>query len=108
MKQNNVIHACVVIRGVPVNPTFNSKNDVLVKSLREFWNVESLGILSPTKEDATISSFPPRVSFHNNRYSVSLSWKSDHPEIPNHLSLCESRLKSLLQASVKSRNVAGI
>ena len=92
---NNVSHACVVISGVPVNPTFDSTNDVLVKSLHEFWNVESLGILSPTKEDATISSFPPRVSFHNNRYSVSLPWKSDHPEIPNHLSLCESRLKSL-------------
>ena len=65
-EMNNVSHACVVISGVPVNPTFDSKNDVLVKSLREFWNVESLGILSPTKEDATISSFPPRVSFHNN------------------------------------------
>ena len=85
-------HACVVISGVPVNQTFDSKNNVLVKSLCEFWNVE---FLSPTKEDATISSFPPRISFHNNRYSVSLPWKSDHPEIPNYLSLCESHLKCL-------------
>ena len=88
-------HACVVISGVPVNPTFDSKNNVLVKSLCKFWNVEFLEIVSPTKEDATISSFPPRISFHNNRYSVSLPWKSDHPEIPNHLSLCESHLKCL-------------
>ena len=26
-----------------------------------------------------------------------MPWKSDHPEIPNHLSLCESRLKSLFR-----------
>ena len=40
--------------------------------------------------------FPPRISFHNNQYSVSLLGKLDHPEVPCHLSLCEGRLKSLL------------
>ena len=94
---NDVSHACTVISGVPANPIFDDKNDTLVNLLREFWTVESLGILDHSAKASTASPFPPKVSFHNNRYSVSLPWKLDHPEIPNHLSLCESRLKGLFR-----------
>ena len=93
---NDVSHACMVISWIPANPIFDEKNDILVNSLRQFWNVESLGILNHSAEASTASSFSPKISFHNNRYSVSLPWKLDHLEIPNHLSLCESCLKGLL------------
>ena len=92
-----VSHTCTVINGTPDNPMFNEKGDALINSLREFWNVESLGILDRSTEDSLTSSFPPKITFQNNRYSVNLPWKLDHPEIPNHLSLCESRLKGLFR-----------
>lgn len=69
---NDVSHARMVISGIPANPKFDEKNDVLVNSLRQFWNVESLGILDHSAEASTASSFPPKISFHNNQYSVSL------------------------------------
>ena len=67
---NDVSHACMVVSGIPANPIFDEKNDILVNSLRQFWNVESLGILNHSAEASTASSFPPKISFHNNRYSV--------------------------------------
>ena len=49
-EMNNVSHTCVVISGVPVNPTFDSKNDVLVKSLCEFGMLNPLEFCLPLKK----------------------------------------------------------
>ena len=60
------------------------------------WKVESLGITPPSTEGLNFTQFLPRISFKNNRYSVSLPWRLDHPEVHSHLSMCEGRLRSLL------------
>ena len=95
-RETNLSTACLVINGVPNNLKYNEQDDVLVSSLREFWEIESLGIAPPTAEGLNSRQFTPRISFKDNRYSVSLPWRLDHPEVPSHLSLCEGRLKSLL------------
>lgn len=46
------------------------KNDELVDLLCEFWNVESLGILSSYAKHSTASPFPPRISFLLNQFAV--------------------------------------
>lgn len=92
-----VSHACVVISGVPTNPQINERDDMLVRSLRDFWDLESLGISRSPTDGHGSSLFPPAISFHNNRYSICLPWKPDHPEIPDHLLFCEGRLKSLFK-----------
>ena len=37
------------------------------------------------------------ISYQNGRYIVNLPWKYDHGDVPNHLMLCESQLRSLLR-----------
>ena len=70
---------------------------MLISFLRDFWDLESLGIAPPLADTCVSSLFPPAISFCDNRYFVSLPWKPDHPEVPDHLSLCEGRLKSLIK-----------
>ena len=68
----------------------------MIKSLQEFWEVKSLGITFPAAERSNSTQFPLAISFKGNGYSVSLPWRLDHPEVHNHLLMCEGRLKSLL------------
>ena len=98
LEPSPVSHTCIVIGGVPTNPFINEKGDnMLVSSLRDFWELESLGIAHSPADSCESSLFPPSISFHDDRYFISLPWKPDHPEIPEHLSLFEGRLKSLLR-----------
>ena len=96
IEANLVSHACMVISGIPTNPIIDEKGDsTLVTSLRDFWELESLNIAHSPADSCESSLFPPSISFHDDRYFVSLPWKPDHPEVPEHLSLCEGHLKSL-------------
>ena len=94
-RETNLSSTCLAINGVPNNPRYDEHDDVLVGILKEFWEVESLGI-APLDEGSTSNQFPSRISFEDNQYSVSLPWRLDHSVVPSHLSLCEGRLKSLL------------
>ena len=66
---------------------------MLVSSLCEIWDVESFGIIHPCAAESSASPFPARITLQRDRYSISLPWKVDHPEVPNHLSLCEGHLR---------------
>ena len=86
----------MVISGTPTCATCNIRDNALFKCLRDFWEVESLGIVD-TPDAVVSNSFVPSILFHDNHYTVNLPWKHDHAEIPDHLVLCESRLRSLLR-----------
>lgn len=91
-----ITHAHVVITGDPASPV-QERDDVLVDSLQKFWEVESLGIADPPSTSLASNLFLPSLIFENGRYEVGLPWKSMQWEVPNHLGLCENRLKSLLR-----------
>ena len=87
----------VVISRASTSMLCDDKNDALHNSLRDFWELESLGIIDMPVKLTTSTSFVPSISFIENHYSISLPWKDDHAEIPDHLTLCESQLRSLLR-----------
>ena len=94
---HQVFHSNVVISGAPTNPTYGVRDDALVNALRRFWEDESLGIVDTPADIVNPNSFMLPISFRDGRYVVSLPWKCDHADVPNHLVLCEGRLKSLLR-----------
>ena len=94
---HQVFHSNVVISGAPTNPTYGVRDDALANALRRFWEVESLGIVDTPADTVNPNSFMLPISFRDGRYVVSLPWKCDHADVPNHLVLCEGRLKSLLR-----------
>ena len=93
---HSVSHTNVVISGTPTCATCNIRDNALFKCLCDFWEVESLGIID-TPDALVSNSFVPSILFRDNHYTVNLPWKHDHAEIPDHLVLCESRLRSLLR-----------
>ena len=86
---HSVSHTNVVISGTPTCATCNIRDNALFKCLRDFWEVESLGIVD-TPDAVVSNSFVPSILFRDNHYTVNLPWKHDHAEIPDHLVLCES------------------
>ena len=95
MEARQISHAHVVITGDPANPL--QEDDVLVNSLRRFWEVESFGIVDPSSTSSESTLFLPSLVFENSHYEVGLPWKNIQLGVPNHLSLCENRLRSLLR-----------
>ena len=53
---------------------------------------ESLGILEETTDASKLSNtglFLQSIHFRDGCYEIQLPWKENHPDIPNHLSLCK-------------------
>ena len=95
MEARQISHTHVVITGDPANPL--QDDDVLVNSLRRFWEVESFGIVDPSSTSSESTLFLPSLVFENGRYEVGLPWKNIQLGVPDHLSLYENRLRSLLR-----------
>ena len=70
-----ISHAHVVITGDPASP-LQERDDVLIDSLRKFWEVESLGIADPPSTSPASNLFLSSLIFENGRYEVGLPWKS--------------------------------
>jgi len=91
-----ISHTHLIILGSPINPV-HCEDDVLVKSLQRFWEVESIGVMGPLTVSSREDPFLSSISFENGRYEVGLPWKGAQCVIPDHLTLCEAHLKSLLK-----------
>ena len=93
-------HSNAVITGNYTNP-FRCNGDAdFVATLKDFWETEPLGILEETtyaNEASNTGLFLQSIHFRDGRYEIQLPWKESHPDIPNHLSLCKIRLRSLLK-----------
>jgi len=89
-------HTHLIISGSPANPLHTNDN-VLMESLERFWEVESIGVMDPSAVSSRKDPFLPSISFENGRYEVGLPWKGTQCVVPDHLTLCEARLKSLLK-----------
>ena len=70
-------------------------DDTLERTLRRFWDLESLGILS--EEPTLYDKFADSIRFIDNRYQVHLPWKEIHPVLPQNYELSENRLRGLLR-----------
>ena len=98
MASLQAIHSNVVITGNFTSPLQCNKDTKLIAALKGFWETESLGI---SEETTNANKFPdtslflPSIRLKDGCYEVELPWKENHPNIPNHLSLCENRLRSL-------------
>lgn len=88
--ENNTSLITHVLR---VDSVLESK--ALDKTLKAFWDIESLGILE--HEDVVQNQFDQHVSFENGRYTVSLPWRDHCLVLPTKYDLCLRRLKGLLK-----------
>ena len=71
-------------------------NKELDANLRSFWELESLGIQTPTT-DPVLDQFANTVKMKNGRYEVSLPWRVHHDPLPHNYELSRRRLHGLVQ-----------
>ena len=74
---------------------FDIQEDPVVKTLKQFWETESVGIKSCERYDDSTDTFNENVRFNGERYETVLPWKNDMPQISSDFDLCSKRLKSL-------------
>ena len=72
----------------------------LKPNFEDFWRLESIGI----KDSAVVSDnsialekFNKSLNYKNGRYSVTLPWKNEKPELPENRTMAVGRLKSLVR-----------
>jgi len=82
----------IVVEGMGKDDT-PMNNDQLTELLKRFWETESLGVneIDTNGNDNFISN----IEFIDGHYQISLPWKTDETEIPDHYSLSLNRLKFL-------------
>ena len=56
----------------------------LNKQVERFWSLESSGII-PNEGEGVYDSFIEEINFEGGKYSVSLPWKSEVPDLPDNL-----------------------
>ena len=84
------------------NSVFKDRDSELLSAVKKFWDTESIGVIEnstvPENEELFLSS----ISFDGTRYEVGLPWRDGHPDVPNHLTMCQTQLK-LLQRRLCSK-----
>lgn len=71
-------------------------NKDLDKTLRSFWELESLGI-EEVSNDPVCDRFTSTLQVRNGRYEVSLPWRDYHDDLPDNYDLSRRRLHGLLK-----------
>ena len=72
----------------------SDSSNSLDKSLKAFWELESLGIKQD--EPSVYEEFTKNIEFKNGRYEVSLPWKPSQKKLPSNFTLAKKRLEGLL------------
>ena len=101
---NSINHAHVVITDAVDGAPTDQQDNLLSQALKCFWDNETIGIYDGTTEEPA-RLFLPEINFDGTRYEVSLPWKNEHPDIPDHLHLCNERLKYLHQRLSKKPSI---
>ena len=65
-------------------------HDGLKEELKKFWDLESLGLKTPS----VYEEFVEKLSYRGDHYEVNLPWKDTHPPLPNNYELSQRRLSS--------------
>ena len=69
--------------------------------VKKFWDLESLGIKTPSIHEEFLEKLPHR----GDHYQVNLPWKATHPPLPDNYELSQRRLSSLLSRLRKEPDV---
>ena len=65
--------------------------------LKDFWNVESIGVIDDTKtpnDEKAKQMFKDTLQFTENLYQVTWPWKEEYPDLPVNHELATGRLRS--------------
>jgi len=72
-----------------------SDTSLLDNVLKNFWELESLGILPA--EPSVYDNFKQSIKFDDGRYEVCLPWRSEETRPPSNFQLAKRRLQGLLK-----------
>ena len=80
--------------------TSNRSDDLLVEQVKQFWELESIGVLP--NEGTVHDKFLDSIHQVEGRYEVNLPWKEHHRLLPDNYEVAISRLNSVLKRLKKT------
>ena len=80
--------------------TSNRSDDFLVEPVKQFWELESIGVLP--NEGTVHDKFLDSIHQVKGRYEVNLPWKEHHRLLPDNYEVAVSRLNSVLKRLKKT------
>lgn len=86
-------------------PIATSEEDELTKTLKNFWQLESLGIQPESLPEPHEMMFLKNLQFNGTHYEVGLPWTRDAHDLPSHLNMCLNRTKALQNRLLKDIGV---
>jgi len=77
--------------------------------LKKLWELENIGIKSPSSnDDEAIKKFERSISYSNGKYTASLPWKDEDVNLPTNRTLALNRTNSLLNSLRKDEKLLHI
>ena len=101
---NDVHHTHIIITDTTDGSLRDIPDDLLSRTLKQFWDSESIGIRDDTVSKPS-DSFLPEIIFDGTRYEVQLPWRDERYDIPDHFHLCTERLKYLHQRLLRQPHI---
>ena len=80
---NDVHHTHIIITDTTDGSPRDIPDDLLSRTLKQFWDSESIGIRDDTVSKPS-DSFLPEIIFDGTRYEVQLPWRDERYDIPDH------------------------
>ena len=101
---SNTTHTNLIVSYFDEPGISEPMEDQLVLALKQFWEVETLGI-NGEDEKLHDETFLRKLEFKNRHYEVSLPWIRDYSDLPNYYQQCLNRLKLLRKKLMKNPEI---
>ena len=83
----------MIITGDLDSPVHFDEDYQLIKTLKQFWETETISILDGADVSQTpiFELFLPSINFTDDRYEIELPWKESNVNIPTRFIACASK-----------------
>ncbi|XP_057379622.1 uncharacterized protein LOC130701716 [Daphnia carinata] len=72
----------------------------------QLWSLEVLGIVPDDESNDSAATYQSScISYHCNRYTARLPWKTEHPVLPSNYLICQRRTRHTVHSLLKKPNM---
>jgi hypothetical protein len=94
---------CTHVLRIDAEPVITNPTDSLYNRLEKLWDLETLGIRD--NEHTTEFKFMKEVNFNGKQLEIKLSFREEHPLLPDNYTGCVKRFSSLITRLMANPNL---
>lgn len=94
----------------------NTSNEELNNTLKRFWDLETVGIVTQTQEETEMTPLEKiarkkveqSLTYNSAQYEMAVPWKHEQPNLPNNREKAERRLQQVEKKLKTDRHLANV